>query len=226
MKLTTILTTIFFYFSASALVVGQNKTEACGKVSAFNKFPLKGVEVMAKRSKSMTATDENGKYCVPVFKNDRLTVKAVGFETSSQKVDAGGEKNINLVFKPGQKSFESVVDRGYMDAGDLKFAVNELLAENNNFSEYTTIFTLITSRFSGVEVRTDNFGNGIVIIRGPSSFLNDPGALYVVNGVVVPSIQEISPADVASIEIVKDGGATIYGIRGANGAVVIKTKSK
>ena len=204
----------------------QLNAEACGKISAFNKYPLKGVEVEAKKSQSSTTTDAEGKYCLPVKKNDKITVKADGFETGYKKVSSTDEANINLIYKPNDQSYATVVSKGYMAEDDLKYAVNHLSSENNNFSEYTNIFTLITSRFPGVTVGTDNNGNGTVIVRNARSMMNDPGALYVVNGVVVPSIAQINPADVATIDIVKDSGASVYGIRGANGAVVITTKSK
>ena len=221
---TTLIFASLLIFSVAFQATAQD--QVCGQISAFNKYPLKGVDVEAKKSKRSTKTDEEGKFCLPVNKNDKLTVKAEGFETSNRRVSADDKADVNLVYKSDQKSFARVVGLGYMDANDLNYAVDHLADENNNFSEYTNIFTLITSRFPGVTVGTDNNGNGTIIIRSVRSILNDPGALYVVNGLIVPAIAQINPADVATIDIVKDSGATIYGMKGANGAVVITTKSK
>ena len=49
-------------------------SEVCGQISAFHKYPLKGVEVIEKKSKSNTKTDKEGKYCIPVNENDKLTI--------------------------------------------------------------------------------------------------------------------------------------------------------
>ena len=223
MKKSITLILIFFtgiIFTSQA----QQLSEVCGTVSAFNKYPLKGVTITSKKSKETVTTDQEGKYCVAVKEKDKLTVKAEGFETGYSKAGKGDPVDVNLIFKADDRAFDKVVSSGYMSSEDLRYAADHLADENNNFATYADIFTLIIGRFPGVSIGADNNGRRAVIIRGTSSLLNDPTALYVVNGIVVPSIDQISPADVESIDIVKAATSSKYGIRGANGAVEITTK--
>ncbi|MCP4312347.1 MAG: TonB-dependent receptor plug domain-containing protein [Bacteroidetes bacterium] len=88
-----------------------------------------------------------------------------------------------------------------------------LESENNGFSNYTDVLDMIKGKFSGVEVKSSPSGGQGVYVRGQKSLTGVTGALYVV------------ASDIASIDILKDGGAAIYGSRGANGVVVIETKA-
>ncbi|MGB3465087.1 MAG: TonB-dependent receptor plug domain-containing protein [Cyclobacteriaceae bacterium] len=203
----------------------QNSDVVCGRVTAFNKYPVNGVKVSAKKSGAAANTGIDGKYCLVAGKNDKITFKADGFETSSKKIGEEDSVSINLVFKEGKKNIEKAVGYGYMQREDLLFAVNNLSEENNNFGDFTDIFNLIKGRFPGVVIRTDVNGNQAVVVRG-GGIANNVTALYVLDGVVVDNIASISPFDVAAIDVLKDAGAAIYGSRGTNGVVLITTKSK
>jgi len=202
-----------------------NDPVMCGQVTAFNKYPIKGARIYAKKSKASTTTDESGNYCVVIKPKDKITFKADGFETSSKKTSDEEKINTNLIFKKGTKNVEIAVGYGYMKKEDLLYAVNNLSDENNNFSDFTDIFNLIKGRFPGVTIRNEQGGSPIVVIRG-GGVANNVAALYVLDGVVVQDIAGISPNDVASIDVLKDGAAAIYGTRGSNGVVLITTKSK
>lgn len=212
-------------FLASGSLLAQNNQVVCGKVTAFNKYPVNGVKVYAKKSGGATNTDSNGGFCVVAKDNEKITFKADGFETTYKKVAEEDSVNVNLIFRESRKNIEKAVGYGYMKEEDLLYAVNNLSAENNNFGDFTDIFNLIKGRFPGVVIRTDINGNQSVVIRG-GGIANNVTALYVVDGVVVDNILSISPFDVAAIDVIKDGGSSIYGARGSNGVVLITTKSK
>jgi TonB-dependent SusC/RagA subfamily outer membrane receptor len=97
--------------------------------------------------------------------------------------------------------------------------MNVLNEKEMNFSRYNNIFDLIGSM--GAEVR-----NGEIIIRGNKSFQGSSAALIVVDGAVMDAdnLNTLKPIDVAKIDILRDGTASIYGTRGANGVVLIETK--
>ena len=211
---------LIFSFS----VYAQNDNAVCGKVTAFNKYPVKGVKVTAKKSKAATSTDAEGKYCVIVKPNDKISFKADGFDSAQKKVSDSNQINTNLVFKEGKKNIDLAVGYGYMNREDLLYAVNNLSEENNNFSDFTDIFNLVKGRFPGVTIRSGDSGQQVVIRGG--GVTRDVSALYVVDGVVVADISNISPFDVSSIDVLKDGAAAIYGTRGSNGVLIIKTKSR
>ena len=126
---------------------------------------------------------------------------------------------INLVFLNTRRNREMAVGYGYINEEDLTYAVSKLEQENNDFCHYSDIYELIRGRFAGVEVE-----NGQVIIRGSRSFYGSNEALYVVDGMIVNSINWISPCEVNSIDVIKDSGASAYGSRGANGVVIIDLK--
>ncbi len=91
---------------------------------------------------------------------------------------------------------------------------------------------LLASRFSGVQVSRTSSGGLSVRIRGIGSFISSNEPLYVVDGVPIDlgagsALRAINPRDVASIEVVKDpAGLAMYGVRGANGVIVINTKRR
>lgn len=88
---------------------------------------------------------------------------------------------------------------------------------------------LLVGRIAGVIVTRAPGGGISVRIRGPTSFMSSEEPLYVLDGVVIQpgpnsTLSWLNPRDIASIEVLKDAAAAIYGVRGANGVIVIKTK--
>jgi len=88
---------------------------------------------------------------------------------------------------------------------------------------------MLEGRFPGVVVSQTSSGGVSILIRGPTSFSLDQQPLYIVDGVPVQpdrggSLSWLNPRDIESIAVLKDADAAIYGVRGANGVIVIKTK--
>jgi len=83
------------------------------------------------------------------------------------------------------------------------------------------MYDLLISQFAGVQIT-----NGEIIIRGNRSFQGSSAALIVVDGVISDTdiLRTISPIDVKSISVIKDGSSAIYGSRGANGVLIIETR--
>lgn len=88
-----------------------------------------------------------------------------------------------------------------------------------NAGAYKNIYEYLQGKVPGVQV----VGSSIRI-RGINSN-NNTDALIIVDGMEVPDVSDLNPADVASVEVLKDSEATLYGMRGANGVVIIKTKT-
>ena len=89
-----------------------------------------------------------------------------------------------------------------------------------NAETYNNIYDYLRGRVPGVQV----VGNSSIRIRGAGAPNSNPEPLIIVDGVETSDISDLNPNDVASVEILKDGTAALYGMRGANGVIIIKTK--
>jgi len=223
-KVTLFLVFIFVAF----FVFGQDKT-LVGKITTFDSIPLIGVDVLVKSTKQTVKTDSLGRFLVMCNPEDKLEIKADGFYTQKVKI----EKEIrlilvNLKLKKGDDNMEMAqrhvnVGYGYVDAKSLLNSIASLNKNDIDFSVYTNMFDLIQGQFPGVAVE----GNKVVI-RGNKTYYGteSDAALLVIDGAIVSTqdFATLSPLDVESVDVIKDGSSSIYGSRGANGVVIVETK--
>ena len=193
-----------------------------GFVHAFENVPLIGVEIKVKSSKQTVKTDSQGHFIASCYGDDKLTIKARGFQ--SQKVKIANNTKIvavNLKLKPGEQNQKNAIGYGYISDKDKTTAIQTVNPDHTTYARYSDMYDLIISQFAGVQIT-----NGEIIIRGPSSFQGSSAALIVVDGVILDSeiLNTISPVDVKSISVIKDGSSAIYGSRGANGVLIIETR--
>ncbi len=216
----------FFMLILFASIVTQSSAQQRllqGMVTTFDSIPLVGAQVKIKSSKQVMETDSLGRFNAFVEPNEKIKVTAKGFYPQNVKVD---EKIklvlINLKLKPTPKAKEYAIGYGYVKDAEKLNALAQLTKDDVDFSQYSNMYDLIRGRFAGVTVQS----NGDIIIRGVNSINMSSAALIVIDG--VPSdksvLESISPINVKSINIIKDGSAAIYGSRGANGVVVIETR--
>ena len=122
------------------------------------------------------------------------------------------------------------VDIGYgtVDHGDATGAVHSADADDMRGTPYTRVEEMIAARFPGVNVSLNNDGSYTIRIRGESSINGSNDPLVVVDGVPamdVGVLAMINPNEVSRIDVLRDAGsAAIYGSRGANGVILIRTK--
>ncbi|QIA07389.1 TonB-dependent receptor plug domain-containing protein [Draconibacterium halophilum] len=212
-------------FLVCLLTLNSNAQERYvkGIVTTFDSIAVIGAEVKVKSSKQIVETDTLGRFEVKVDGNDKLKVSARGFNNQNVKLD---EKTklvaVNLKLKPGQKAREYAIGYGYVKDSERLNALAQMTNDDVDFSQYTNMYDLIRGRFAGVQVQN----NGDIIIRGQNSINLSSAALIVVDGMQVDNsiMSTLVPAQVKSINIIKDGSAAIYGSRGANGVVLIETK--
>lgn len=194
-----------------------------GMVTTFDSLPLIGAEIKVKSSKEVITTDTLGRFRTFVEPEDKLRVSARGFYPQNVKLD---EKIklvlINLKLKPTPKAKEYAIGYGYVKDAEKLNSLAQLTEDDVDFSQYSNIYELIRGRFAGVVVQP----NGDIIIRGVNSLNLSSAALIIIDGIPADNsvLQSISPINVKSINVIKDGSAAIYGARGANGVVVIETK--
>ena len=132
---------------------------------------------------------------------------------SSSRYYPAGEEEVNIGY-------------GTVSAKDNTMAVSTKKISDIDAVVYTSIYDYIRGRVPGVEVgATDSSGNAKVRIRGAASIYADTTPLYIVDGCEVQDLSTVNPNDVYSVDVLKDASATIYGVRGGNGVIMITTKS-
>ena len=103
---------------------------------------------------------------------------------------------------------------------DLTYSVSNVGVKENDASAYRDIYEYLQGRVAGVQVTQDKR----IIIRGINSINAGGDPLILVDGVETPDISDLNIHDIKSIDVLKDGSAAIYGLRGANGVLLITTK--
>lgn len=203
-------------------VSAQDKT-IHGVVTTFDSILVTGAQIKVISNKQVVTTDSLGRFIVMVDNDDKLKVFAHGFYPQKVKLN---EKTkavaVNLKLRPTEKAREYAIGYGHVKDADKLSAVAQMTNKDDDFSRYTSMQELLKGRFSGVNV----MNNGDIIIRGANSIMADNSALIVIDEMIVDksTLYSISPLDVRSINVIKDGTASIYGSRGANGVIIIETK--
>ena len=209
-------------FAATNLLYGQEKVVR-GQITTFDSIPLTGASIEVKSTKETVLSDTLGMFSVQCLPDDRLKVKANGFVNQNVKLK---EENriilVNLKLKPGPENRELAVGYGHVRDRDKLSAVMALNNSDMDFSNYQDIFEAIKGRFPGIQVMGYE-----IVIRGQNSLYGSSAALLILDGMEVDgsTLASIPTTDIASINVIKDGGAAIYGSRGANGVVIVETKS-
>lgn len=117
------------------------------------------------------------------------------------------------------------VDMGYGETSQeaLSYAISSVDMEEDK-SGYITIYDYLEGRVPGVKVVKNGATTASVYIRGINSVNSSTEPLFVVDGIMVNDISYLNPRDVKSVTVLKDASASIYGVRGGNGAILIKLK--
>jgi TonB-linked SusC/RagA family outer membrane protein len=194
--------------------------------------PLQGVTVMPKGSKAGAQTDKDGNFSVnvPGTGNVTLNFSYVGHKPSSLVTD--GKSAVVVQLEKVQSTLNDVVVVGYTSVKrkDLLASVSSISAKDLKDVPVNSAAEILNGRLAGVTATTAEGAPDAEVrirVRGGMSITGDNSPLYVIDGVQMENaLTFISPQDIQSIDVLKDAAATsIYGARGANGVIVITTKS-
>ncbi len=209
----------------SAVVFAQQKT-ITGRILSEDGNAVIGATVSAKGTKASTLTNTEGNFSLSVPNNvRRLVISSVGFE--QQEVDASNQAPVSVSLRTAVGSLNEVVVTGYsaQRKRDITGSVAVVNVSNLKQVPSGTTESLLQGQASGVTVINSGLpgGNSNVRIRGISSIGNvDP--LVIVDG-TPGSIHDLNVNDIESIQVLKDAGAaSIYGVRGSSGVIVVTTK--
>lgn len=195
--------------------------------------PMPGVSVMIKGTNVGVVTDVNGLFSLQTDrKNAVLSFSFLGYTTQEQKLQTG--KLMTVTMQEDHQVLDEVVVVGYQEVRkrDLTGSVSKADVSALTSTPVSSFDQTLGGRLAGVNVSSNEGmpgGSMKIVIRGNNSLTQENSPLYVIDGFPVedPSIaSSINPSDIASIDVLKDASAAaIYGARGANGVVIIVTKS-
>ena len=227
---------LFLCVLAMGLGIAKAQTrQISGKVTEKGTgVVLSGVSVTIKGTKVAVSTDDKGTYKLPVPSKGTIVLvfKSVGF--SDLEIEVGTKTQVNVALEENSTSLNEVniVNIGYgtVRKEALTGSVSSVSAKDLADFPVGTAAEALAGKLAGVTVTTTEGSPGAEIqirVRGGSSLTGDNSPLYIVDGIQVENALSIlSPNEIQSIDVLKDVASTsIYGSRGANGVVIITTKS-
>jgi TonB-linked SusC/RagA family outer membrane protein len=209
------------------LSMAQNTVTVRGRVMNDNNVPVPGASVTIKNESKGAVTDSLGNFVLSMPSKTTLVISAVGYLTREVSAKAG---HIDIVLTAGSKDLDQVIVIGYgsQRKADVTGSVANISGATLNQVPGDDITRALQGRIAGVDMQQTSSKPGASLqirIRGTRSLnaTNDP--LIVLDGIpFIGTINDISPAEIKSVDILKDASATaIYGSRGANGVILITT---
>lgn len=229
----------------------EKRVQVSGTVTDRNNAPLPGVNVLIKGTASGTSTDASGRYAIQVEPNATLVFTFIGFET--QEISITDQAVLNIILQDDIKTLdEVVVNAGYWKVTEREQTGNiaQISREEINRQPSNNVLQALQGQVTGVFIQQLSGvpgGSFNIQVRGQNSLRNSATnngnrPLYIIDGVPFNSsplgtsessaiidggnpLNNLNPADIETIEILKDADATaIYGSRGANGVVLITTR--
>jgi len=220
-----IIFSVFLILCCSYVSFEQKKITISGIVVDAKHSPVEGAAIFIDKVKTNSVTDQQGYYKVKVSPTAKEILVFTLFYGASEEL-INGRASIDFILtgkstenegrdKTGNNKIVNI-GSGTSEKKNVKTAVGGIDGQDPKFASYQSIYDMIRGRVPGVEVS----GNSIKIM-GSSSLNVSTEPVFVVDGVVVNSIDDISPQTVKSIEVLKGPAASVYGMRGANGVIVI-----
>jgi TonB-linked SusC/RagA family outer membrane protein len=201
-----------------------------GTVSDENGLPLIGATVVISGTSSGTTTDFDGNYKINASPGDVLNFSYVGYV--SQNITVSNSNTINLTLNP-DNALEEIVVQAYRTTSKAtsNIASTTITAQTIESRPNASFAQTLQGQVAGLNITTGNGqpgGNSVINLRGVSSINGNTEPLFIIDGVPVDedNFRSLNPNEIASLSVLKDAGATaIYGNRGANGVVIIETKT-
>ena len=218
---------LFFY---GGYAIGQS-SEFSGLVTDVTGTALGGVSVRVTDANNGTSTADDGTFKFMVQSTQPVTLQfsLIGFNTKELQAEPG--KALMVTLEPSDEvALEEAVAVGYgtVRKSDLTGAVGTVQGKDLQARGTTSAMAALQGTVPGVDISSNSTRPGATFniqVRGQNS-LQAGNPLYIVDGIATSNIDFLNPADIAQIDILKDASSTaIYGSRGSNGVVIVKTKN-
>ena len=214
----------------TSLSLAAQTLKITGVVTDENGEPLMGAGVFVEGTTTGTVTGLDGDYELVVPQNAaNLVFSFIGL--ADQTVAIAGRTKIDVQLKPDATFLDEVVVVGYatVTRRDVVGSISSVNSESLNQVPVASVTEAMAGKMAGVQVTTTEGNPDADIkirVRGAGSITQDSSPLYIVDGFPMESISDIPASDIQSIDVLKDAFSTaIYGSRGANGVIIVTTKS-
>ena len=201
-----------------------------GNVKDSNGEPVIGATVLEKGTKNnATVTDIDGNFSIKLTGNNPLQISYIGMKTKT--VETAGKSTINVKLEDETTNLEDLVVIGYgsVRRKDLTGSVATVNSEALAAVPVASVTEALTGKMAGVQITTTEGSPDADVkirVRGGGSITQSNDPLLIVDGFPVESISDIPATDIEDITVLKDASSTaIYGSRGANGVILVTTKS-
>ncbi|MDO5980168.1 SusC/RagA family TonB-linked outer membrane protein [Flavivirga spongiicola] len=193
-------------------------------------IPLPGANVIETGTLNGITTDFDGKYSIQINQKSSLTFSYVGYKTVV--VTITDQENIDIKLNPDLQQLDDVVVIGYgsVQKKDVTGSVATVKMDKLTEAPVANFDQALAGRVAGVQVSAGGGEPGAgmdIVIRGGNTVNGDNSPLYVMDGFIIENFNPglVDPSDIESMTVLKDASATaIYGVRGANGVIIITTK--
>lgn len=239
---------LLFCFALMSLALYAQDNTVIGKVTSENGMPLAGVNIIQKGTTNGQVTDFDGNYQLKLVAGPQIIIFSyVGF--SPKEISVTGQSTINVTLLEDTEGLDEVLVVGYgtQKRSDVVGSVGSIKGDDIAAIPVPTFDMALQGRTAGLNIvntSSEPGGDVTIRIRGNNSILGDNSPLIVIDGYPMPTGSEASangagdgnqtssnllsylnPAEIKSVEILKDASATaIYGSRGANGVIMVTTK--
>lgn len=218
---------ILFILLLIAFAAGAQNVNVSGKVTDSSGGPLPGVFVQQSGTSNAVSTDNAGRYTISVPPQSSLLFSCIGYQDTS--VQLYDRTVIDVVMQEDTQTLDEIIVVGYgsQKSKDLTAPIvsvkGDELARQVNYHPMSSL----QGKIAGVQVISSGApgSSPSVRIRGTGSIGDYANPLYVVDGVFVDDLGFLSPGDIQEMTVLKDASASaIYGVRAANGVVIITTR--
>jgi len=220
------LSALFLTSMVVSVAYGQTSIQGVVKDgSSMTSMP--GVTISIKGKAASTKTDATGKFQINASPTDSLVFNFIGYRT--QTVSIGNQTQLNVFLENENKALEEVVVIGYgtQKKTDLTGSISSLKSSDIAKQPAMSAMQSIQGKAAGLNIVANEAPGSSpnVIIRGLGTALSGRNPLYVVDGIAQDDINNINPSDIESMDVLKDASsASIYGLRAANGVIIVTTK--
>lgn len=206
----------------------QQKRRITGKITDEQGEPIIGANIVEKGTSNGTVTDIDGNFAFSVEDGTILQISYIGY--LEQEIPTAGRTSVNIILQEDTRALDELVVIGYgmVRKSDLTGSVASVKSESLEKFPTSNVTEMLRGQAPGIQVTLNSAapgGGSDILVRGKRSLSSAQSPLYIVDGMIVPHINDLNSNDISSIEILKDASSqAIYGSRASNGVILISTK--
>lgn len=215
---------------SSVAEVMQQSRVITGRVVDSEGESIIGANIMEKGTANGTITDFEGRFTLKVSANSLLVVSYIGYKTQEIPVASIRDRLLEITLRDDSELMDEVVVIGYgtQRKGDVTSAIASVKSDDFTIGKITDAADLVKGKIAGLSVTNssgDPTATSSIMLRGVATVSGSVTPLILIDG-VEGSLTTVAPENIASIDVLKDASAAaIYGTRGANGVILITTKT-